>query len=173
MRKKALFPVLFFAVIAFSAPRGAAAFDFSKSSEPLGLSEVSAVPAAPAPAAAAPKVCKPFLLEISVGGVEEKVILERACTPENDPVWAIMLERATAARLSVKVSSDQYPAERARLESRIKSMAIEGVKQEEADFIVMKTGAALKEAETAPTPRERLRVLAKATEDLKIFLARP
>lgn len=159
------------AVIAFSAPRGAAAFDFNGASGPLELKSASAVPATPAPVSAAPRVCKPFLLEVAVGGVSEKVILERACTPENEPVWAIMVERATAAKLSVKVVSSQYPEQRAKLESRLKSMVTEGISQEDADFIVMKTGAALAQAETAG-PIIKTRILFTATQELKDFLAR-
>ncbi|MDD5209478.1 MAG: hypothetical protein PHV36_08830 [Elusimicrobiales bacterium] len=172
MRKPALFPVLILAVALFSAPRGAAAFDFNKSSEPLKLSEVSAVPQTPAPAAAAPKICKPFLLSISVGGVSERVSLERACTPENDPVWAIKVERGGTRTVFVKVSSDKYPADRAKIERRIKSMVVDGIGQEDADFIVRETGAALKTAEAAASS-EKTGLLDEATEALKVHLSRP
>lgn len=173
MFKNALAFVSMIAVMTFSAPRGAAAYDFAKSSEPLLLASVTAVPEAPAPARAAPKPCKPFLLSISVGGVDEAVVLERACTPGNDAVWAIKVEKVSATAVFVKVSSDKYPADRTKLESRIKSMVTEGVSQEDADFIVMKTGPALKQAAALTAPREKVRILAAATEALEQHLARP
>ncbi|MDO8803646.1 MAG: hypothetical protein Q7R35_04390 [Elusimicrobiota bacterium] len=173
MFKNTLVPVLVLAVMAFSAPRGAAAFDFAKSSEPLLLASVTAVPEAPAPVRAAPKACRPFLLSISVGGVDETVALERVCTPENDAIWAIKVGRAAADAVFVKVSSDKYPADRVKLESRIKSMVTNGISQEDADFIVMKTGPALKQAAASAAPREKIRVLAAATEELERHLARP
>ena len=172
MINRTLVSFLTLAVIAFSAPRGAAAFDFNGSSAPLELAAAPAAPAAPAPVTAAPKTCKPFLIALSVGGVSESVALERACTPENDPVWAIKVERNTKKELSVKVSSDKYPEEKAKIESRIKSMVVDGISQEDADFIVMKTGPALARAEGA-RPRDQVAILAEATKALKEHLARP
>lgn len=173
MVNRTLVSLLTLAVIAFSAPRGAAAFDFNGPSAPLELKAAAVVPAAPAPAIAVPKTCKPFLLSLAVGGVSERVILERACTPENDPVWAIAVERGVRRVVSVKVFSDRYPEERAKLESRIKSMVTEGINQEDADFIVLKTGPALKKAEESDTIKEKSGILAEATEALKAHLARP
>jgi len=172
MVNRTLVSLLTLAVIAFSAPRGAAAFDFNGSSAPLELAAAPAAPAAPAPAIAAPKTCRPFLIALSVGGVSENVILERACTPENDPVWAIKVERAAKKELSVKVSSEKYPEEKAKIESRIKSMVVDGISQEDADFIVMKTGPALAKANDA-RPREQSFILDEATKALKEHLARP
>lgn len=172
MRNRTFIPALLFAVLAFSAPRGAAAFEFNGFSGPLELKAAPAAPEIPAPTAAVPKTCKPFLLSVSVGGVSERVVLERSCTPENDTVWAIAVERGDRRVVSVKVSSDKYPADRAKLESRIKSMVADGIGQEDADFIVLKTGAALKKAELAKL-EEKSAILAEATEALKVHLARP
>lgn len=172
MVNRTLVSLLTLAVMAFSAPRGAAAFDFNGSSAPLELTAAAAVPAAPAPAAAAPKTCKPFLISLSVGGVGENVIMERACTPENDPVWALKVERAANTKIWVKVSSDKYPEEKSRIESRIKSMVLDGISQEDADFIVMKTGPALAKADGA-RPRDQVLILDEATKALKEHLARP
>lgn len=155
-----------------SAPRGAAAFSFDNPSEPLRFAEVKA-PAVPAPAGEAPKLCKPFLLSVSVGGVDETVIIERACTPGNDPVWALTVEvRGGRRPVSVKISSEKYPAEKAAIEKRIKSMVIDGVSREDADFIVRQTGPALKLALSA-APAEKEKILAAAAEALKAHLARP
>lgn len=172
MVNRTLVSFLTLALMAFSAPRGAAAFDFNGSSAPLELASAADVPATPAPAAAAPKTCRPFLIAVSVGGVGENVILERSCTSENDTVWAIKVERASKKEISVKVSSDKYPEEKARIESRIKSMALKGISQEDADFIVLKTGPALAKADGA-RPRDQVLILAEATQALKEHLARP
>lgn len=153
-----------------SAPRGAAAFDFNGPGEPLKFSEIKA-PAVPAPVNAAPRTCKPFLLSVSVGGVQETVVIERACTPENAPVWALMVEVRGRWTAAVKVSSEKYPAEKTLIENRIKNMAVEGISREDADFIVMKTGPVLKAAALA-APAEKEKLLAEATEALKAQLAR-
>lgn len=165
---------VFMAALSYLAPLTAAAFDFTADTRPLAFAEMK-VPAvsAPVPAAATPKLCKPFLLSVSVGGVDETVILERACTPDNAPVWALMVEARGGRRpISVKVSSENYPAEKAAIENRIKSMVVDGVSQEDADFIVGKTGPALKLA-LAAAPAEREKILAEAAEALKAHLARP
>src|SRR5882724_6940415 len=42
------------------------------------------------------KVCKPFLLEVMVfspeAGYKFKVIVERSCTPEADPIWKLVFD---------------------------------------------------------------------------------
>lgn len=172
MLNRILVSFLTLAVMAFSAPRGAAAFDFNGSSAPLELTAAAPVPAAPAPAAAAPKTCKPFLIALSVGGVNENVIMERACTPANDPVWVLKVESAANTKIWVKVSSDKYPEEKGRIENRIKSMVADGISQEDANFIVMKTGPALAQA-AAAGPMDQIVILAVATKALKEHLARP
>jgi len=158
--------------MAFSAPRGAAAFSFDSASEPLAFTSAAAVPEAAIPAAAVPKPCKPFLLAVSVGGVDETVVMERLCTPENDPIWVLIVELRGKKETSVRISSEKYPAERARIESRIKSMVTEGINRADARFIVAITGPALKKAEAA-APEDKTKVLAEATEALKTHLSRP
>lgn len=158
---------LVLSVLVCSAPRGAAAFDFDKPSVPLTL---AAAPLPPAPAQArAPRLCKPFLLAVSVGGVAETVVMERACTAENEPVWALKVE---AYSLAVRVVSDRHPAERQLIEQRIKSMVVDGVSQEDADFIVLRTGPALRRA-AAAAPAERQAILEEAAAELLARLARP
>lgn len=162
--------VLLAAAFAACAAGPAAAFDFA-APRPLVFTEVK-TPAVPAPVSAAPKACKPFLLSVSVGGVSETVMLERACTPENDPVWAVTVEVRGRRPVSVKVSSADYPEDKAKLEGRIKSMVVDGIGQEDADFIVQKTGPALKRALNA-APGEAAKILAETKAALKAHLARP
>lgn len=170
MLKKVLISAVF-ALLAFQAPRGAAAFDLNNPSAPLALAEVK-TPAVPAPAPAAPRTCKPFLISSSFGGVSETIVIERACTPENESVWALTVEVRGRRTAAVKVVSSDYPAVRAALEKRIKSMAAEGVSQEDADFIVSKTGPALKQV-LASDAAAQAELLAGAREALKNHLARP
>jgi len=169
MLKKILISAVL-AMLAFQAPRGAAAFDFTNPSAPLTFAEVK-TPAVPAPAPAKP-VCKPFLISSSFGGVSETLIIERACTPENESVWALTVEVRGRRAAAVKVVSSDYPAQRAALEKRIKSMAIEGVSQEDAEFIVSKTGPVLKQV-LVSDPAAQAELLAGAREALKNHLARP
>lgn len=172
MLKNTLVPALIIAVITFSSPRGAAAYNFDSASEPLAFTAATVVPEAAVPATAAPKACKPFLLAVSVGGVDETVAMERVCTPENEPIWALVVNLRGKREISVRVASDKYPEERSRIESRIKSMVTEGINRADARFIVAITGPALKKAEAA-APEEKTRVLAEATEALKVHLSRP
>lgn len=171
MQNKVLTAVLFLAALASSAPRNAAAFDFLNAAQPLDFSKIR-TPEVPIPAAAAPKTCKPFLLSTAVGGVAETVILERACTHANDPVWAITVEVRGRRPAAVRINSADYPEQRAALENRIKSMALEGLSQADADFIVSKTGPALKLAAIA-APEQKDKLLAAARAELKEFLVRP
>ncbi len=168
MKKPFLFLTL--AVLAATWSGRAAALDFSALSGPLPAAEVKTL-AVPAPVPVARQICKPFLLAVSVGGVGETVIMERVCTAENEPVWALAVEVKGRRSLSVKVVSSDYPAERARIEARIKSMVIDGIQQDDADFIVMKTGPALNKALAATSGQAEL--LAEAKEALKTHLARP
>ncbi len=156
-----------FAVLVLSVPRASAAFDFDTPSARLAPA-AAAVPQVPAPSRA-PRLCKPFLLSVSVGGVAETVVLERACTAENEPVWAMKVE---AYSLAVRVVSDRHPAERQLIERRIKSMVVDGISQEDADFIVLRTGPALRRA-AAAAPAERQAILEGAAAELLAQLARP
>ncbi|OGR74876.1 MAG: hypothetical protein A2X38_08875 [Elusimicrobia bacterium GWC2_61_25] len=134
------------------------------------LPAAAVVPAPPAPVSAAPRSCRPFLLEVAVGGVDETVLIERACTPENEPVWALTVALRGKAGASVRVSSENYPAEKAALEKRFKSMVAQGISQADADFIVLKTGPELARA-AAAGPAEKAEILAAAVLALKAHLS--
>jgi hypothetical protein len=136
------------------------------------LPAVSAVPAPSAPAKVSSRGCRPFLMSLSVGGVNETVVIERACTAENDQVWVLQVELRGKTGIAAKVSSDKYPDQKAAIEKRIKNMAVEGISQADADFIVMKTGPAL-ELAAKSAPAEKEKILAEAAEALKNQLARP
>jgi len=140
----------------------------------LGLKEDSSgvIPLPQLPAKTTPRACRPFLLSLAAGGVKETVVIERACTPENEAVWKLMVELRGKTGLSVKISSWDYPAGKAAIEARIRSMVIGGMSQEDADCIVMKTGPMLELAAGA-APAEKEKLLAEAAEALKDRLSRP
>jgi len=169
--KKTAFFRLARAAAALLATRGAFALDFAALSRPLPFSEVKA-PAVPAPERAARPGCRPFLLSVSVGGVGEKLIMERVCTPENEAAWALVVEETGRKPVRVKVTSTDHPADRARIEARVKSMVLEGATREDADFIVMKLGPLLRDAAAAPEA-EQPTLLSEAAAALKAYLARP
>ena len=136
--------------------------------------ELPAVSSVPLPAAPekAPRTCRPFLMAVSVGGVDETVVMSRVCTPENEAIWILQVELKGKTGISVKVASDKYPEQRARIEKRIMGMVVDGVSQENASFIVRQTGPSLKLAAKAE-PAEKEKLLAEAAEALKNQLARP
>lgn len=130
------------------------------------------VPLPGVPAKAAPRACRPFLISSAVGGVEETAVIERACTPENEPVWTLMVGLRGSPGTAVKINSGNYPAEKAVMESRIRGIVLYGISQEDADFIVLKTGPMLRLANGSATP-EKEKLLAEAAKALKEQLARP
>jgi hypothetical protein len=169
--KNKLFLTLALSAFALVQAGRAAALDFQALSRPLTLSETS-IPAASAPAKAAPQGCRPFLLSVSVGGVGEAVVMERACTADNQQVWVLMIENVRDRKMAARVSSDKYPAERALIEKRIKAMVIDGMTQEDANMVVTRIGPLLRDAAAVPQP-EKDAILAEAEARLKDYLARP
>lgn len=121
-------------------------------------------PAAPEPVKNA---CRPFLVSAAFGGVGESVRFERRCSAANEPAWVMGVERPGAA---VEVVSSERPAQRAALERRIKTMALAGLNDAEADLLVLELGPALAEAAAAPQA-EKPALLAAAEEALAAFLA--
>lgn len=171
MLKKLLFLVLTAAASALNA----SAFDFDGGSAQISLEDsfyAAAAPAAGAPENKTPG-CRPFLLSLSVGGVDETVIIERLCTPESEPIWALKIELTGNRSVSARISSDKYPDQRRLIEKRIGLMALEGMTVTDADVIVNKAGPRLKLAAGAETPREREAALLSAIEILREHLTRP
>lgn len=126
---------------------------------------------APVPAPK-PAVCKPFLMQISVGGVAETVTIERGCTSVNDQVWVIVVGLRGKPGIEVRVSSENYPLEKTLIDKRVKEILLNGATDQDADFIVGRTGPLLARAAAAPD-FEKAPLLAQASEELKAYLARP
>lgn len=124
----------------------------------------------PAPEAVKParRSCRPFLLETRTGGVDETVVIERACSAQNEPYWLLSVELRGAPGVAAKVSSARHPG----LEARIKAMALNGLGDSDADLVVLKIGPLLKAA-AAAAPEVREELLSAAEELLAAHLSRP
>lgn len=95
------------------------------------------------------KVCKPFLVEVMVfspeSGYKFKVLVERSCTPEADPIWKLVFDlyriTGTAEVQLVHVSfTSGTPVER----KGVQLMASEGVKPDQADILTNEVHPAAK-----------------------------
>ena len=103
------------------------------------------------------KVCKPFLLEVMVfspeAGYKFKVIVERSCTPEADPIWKLVFDlfkvNCTEEVQIVHVSfTTGTPVE----QKAVQTMAAEGVKPAQADILVNEVHPAAKAIEGVQSP---------------------
>lgn len=95
------------------------------------------------------KICKPFLLEVMVfspeSGYKFKVIVERSCTPEADPIWKLVFDLFQMKDgKEVQVVHVSYttgtPVER----KAVQAMATEGVKPAQAQVLTNKVFPAAK-----------------------------
>ena len=86
------------------------------------------------------KVCKPFLVEVMVfspeSGYKFKVLVERSCTPEAEPLWKLVFDlyrvTGTTEVQLVHVSfTSGTPVER----KGVQLMASEGVKPDQAEIL--------------------------------------
>ncbi len=83
------------------------------------------------------KVCKPFQLEVMVfspeSGFKFKVLVERACTPEADPIWKLVFDlfRIIDGQ-EVQVVHVSYTTGTPVEAKAVQAMATEGVKPEQA-----------------------------------------
>lgn len=96
------------------------------------------------------KVCKPFLLEVMVfspeAGFKFKVVVERSCTPEADPIWKLVFDlyrvEGTDEVQLVHVSfTTGTPVE----QQAVKQMATEGVKPAQATILIDEVHPAAKD----------------------------
>src|SRR5713226_7939110 len=100
------------------------------------------------------KVCKPFLLEVMVfspeSGFKFKVIVERSCTPEADPLWKLVFDLYEVETDGEKTEETQVvhvsfttstPVEA----KAVQLMAAEGVKPAQAEILIDEVHPAAKE----------------------------
>lgn len=95
------------------------------------------------------KVCKPFLLEVMVfspeSGFKFKVLVERACTPEADPVWKLVFDlfRMIDGQ-EVQVVHVSYTAGTPVERKAVQAMAVEGIKPAQAQAVTNQVFTAAK-----------------------------
>ena len=117
------------------------------------------------------KSCKPFLLEVMVmspeSGYKFEVMVEKACTAQNDPVWKLVFD--LYKRMGDELVQVVHVSFRAGNEDErrgIRKMAHEGVTLRAAEVIATEVHPVAKRLETeSPTPelqRELKKKMSKA-----------
>jgi len=127
------------------------------------------------------KLCKPFLLEVMVfspeSGYKFKVIVERSCTPEADPLWKLvfdlykMIEDEEELK-EVQIVHVSFTTGTPVQQKAVQRMASEGVKPAQATVLVDKVHPAAKaiEGKTQPTVAEKQALHDAITEVVSIDL---
>lgn len=103
------------------------------------------------------KRCRPFLLQVMVfspeAGYKFEVVVEKACTPENDPIWKLVFDlykqKKDAFDQIVHVS---FRAGTADESEGVKRMALAGVSDKQADLLTGPVYDAAKALEGVATP---------------------
>jgi hypothetical protein len=111
------------------------------------------------------KICKPFLLEVMVfspeAGFKFKVIVERSCTPEADPIWKLVFDlyKVTGDQ-EVQVVHVSFTTGTPVEQKAVRLMATEGVKPAQADLLVKEVHPAAKEivGVKKPTKKQKQRL---------------
>lgn len=96
------------------------------------------------------KRCKPFLLEVMVfspeAGFKFEVLVERACTPEADPIWKLVFDLYKIVDgQQTQVVHVSYTAKTPVESQAIQTMAAEGVKPKQAQAITQEVFPAAKQ----------------------------
>ena len=77
------------------------------------------------------KVCKPFLLEVMVfspeSGYKFKVVVERSCTPEADPIWKLVFDLFRVAAQEVQFVHVSFTTGTPVEQKAVQRMASDGV----------------------------------------------
>jgi hypothetical protein len=111
------------------------------------------------------KVCRPFLLEVMVfspeSGFKFKVMVERSCTPEADPIWKLVFDlfRVSGGQEN-QIVHVSFTTGTAVEQKAVQLMASEGVKPEQADILVNEVHPAARvlEGVTDPTTQQKQRL---------------
>jgi hypothetical protein len=103
------------------------------------------------------KICKPFLLEVMVfspeSGYKFKVIVERSCTPEADPIWKLVFDLfRVSTDKEVQIVHVSFTAGTPVEQKAIQSMASDGVKPAQADILVDEVHPAVRAIEGVQKP---------------------
>lgn len=124
------------------------------------------------------KVCKPFLLEVMVfspeSGYKFKVLVERSCTPEADPIWKLVFDLFKVANdKEVQIVHVSFTTGAPVQAKAVQGMATEGVKPNQADRLINKVYPAAKAIEGVkkPTAKQRKRLKSAMEEVVSVDLS--
>jgi hypothetical protein len=108
------------------------------------------------------KRCRPFLLQVMVfspeAGYKFEVVVEKGCTPENDPIWKLVFDLYKQKRGGFdQIVHVSFRAGSAAESEGVKRLALEGVSAKQADLLtgpVYDAAKALEDVAT-PTPKQQ------------------
>ena len=103
------------------------------------------------------KICKPFLLEVMVfspeAGFKFSVQVERACTPDADPIWKLVFDlfRVSGAK-EVQIVHVSFTAGAPVEAKAVEQMITQGVSAAQAKVLVEEVHPATKALEGVKSP---------------------
>jgi hypothetical protein len=111
------------------------------------------------------KLCKPFLLEVMVfspeSGFKFKVIVERSCTAQADPIWKLVFDlyKVTEGK-EVQIVHVSFTAGPPVEQEAVQKMATEGVTEEQSDILINDVHPAVKDVAgvSKPTAAQKKRI---------------
>jgi hypothetical protein len=102
------------------------------------------------------KVCKPFLLEVMVfspeSGYKFKVVVERSCTPDADPLWKLVFDLYRVTTKEVQVVHVSFTTGTPVQQRTVELMASEGLKPAQATVLINEVHPAAKQIEGVAKP---------------------
>src|SRR5512137_3203656 len=103
------------------------------------------------------KRCRPFLLEVMVfspeAGYKFEVVVEKGCTPENDPIWKLVFDLYKKKKDGFdQIVHVSFRAGTNQESEGIKRMALQGVSDKQADLLTGPVYDAAKALEGVSTP---------------------
>ncbi len=103
------------------------------------------------------KVCRPFLVEVMVfspeSGYKFKVLVERACTPEADPIWKLVFDLyKVTGSTEVQVVHVSFTSGTPVEQKGVRLMASDGVKPAQAEILTTEVHPAAKAIVGAKKP---------------------
>lgn len=109
-----------------------------------------------------PKVCRPFLLQVMVfspeSGYKFEVVVERQCSPENDPIWKLVFDLyKKEAGEFVQIVHVSFTAGAPAEQQAISQMASNGVSQAQSRALAAKVFPATKKLAGVSAPSEALK----------------
>ena len=111
------------------------------------------------------KRCRPFLLEVMVfspeAGYKFEVVVEKGCTPENDPIWKLVFDLYKKKKDGFdQIVHVSFRAGTNQESEGIKRMALQGVSDKQADLLTgpVYDAAKVLEGVAAPTPQHKEKI---------------